>query len=294
MMAKMNPVRSRILKVFADSPANRAFNGMKGLPLSRIIKLCSLAAVLAALFAATVYADTIARSFNAKGDVEPGRVVALSVSDNTTVELAPADDPNRIYGVAIEQKAAPAKVEQPGRTVFVATGGVYSVLVSTENGAIKTGDYLSISSSDGVAAKVTNWQTFIIGRSSEDFDGTSGAIGTGNRGAAVGKINAEIMPGRNPQLRESAAVPFPLRQFVESIAGKSLSATRIYSALLVFLITVSIAFSLLWIGVRSGMISIGRNPLSKHLIMQNLAQVILASVVVFAGGLFGIYLLLRI
>lgn len=267
---------------------------MKGLPLRGIIKLCSLAAALTVLFTAPAYADTIARSFNAKGNVEPGRVVALSISDNTTVELAPADNPNRIYGVAIEQKAAPATVEQPGRTVFVATGGVYLVLVSTENGVIKTGDYLSMSASDGVAAKVTDQQTFIIGRSSEDFDGTVGAIGTGNRGAAVGKINVEIIPGRNPQLRESTAVPLPLRLFVESIAGKPLSAARIYSALLIFLITAAVAFGLLWVGVRSGMIAIGRNPLSKHLIMQNLAQVILASAVVFAGGLFGIYLLLRI
>ena len=290
----MNPVRGRILRISADSPANRASNGMKGLSLRQIIKLCLLAAVSAALFAAPTYADTIARSFYAKGNVEPGRVVALSVSDNTTVELAPADDPNRIYGVAIEQKAAPATVEQPGRTVFVATGGVYPVLASTENGAIKTGDYLSMSSSDGVAAKVTSRQTFIIGRSSENFDGSTDVIGTGNRGAKIGKINAEIIPGRNPQLRESTAVPLPLRLFVESIAGKPLSAARIYSALLIFIITAAIAFGLLWVGVRSGMISIGRNPLSKHLIMQNLAQVIVAATVVFAGGLFGIYLLLRI
>ena len=81
---------------------------MKGLPLRQIIKLCSLAIVAATLFAAPTYADTIARSFYAKGNVEPGRVVALATTDNTIVELVPADDPNRIYGVAIEQKTTPA------------------------------------------------------------------------------------------------------------------------------------------------------------------------------------------
>ncbi len=254
------------------------------------------ATVLLSLVGACSYAaaDTVARSFNGKGNIKPGQVVALVPSVKNTVELAPANDPTSIYGVAVEQTAAPVTIQQPGQNVFVATGGLYPVLVSTENGSIAAGDYLSISSVDGIAAKLTKRQTYVLGRASQAFDGSAGKLGTGKNGSPIGKIPVQIAPGKNPNLREDTAVPTPLRKLGESIAGKPLSAGRIYSALIIFIVTAVIAVGLLWVGIRSGMIAIGRNPLSKHSIMQNLAQVIVASAIVFVGGLFGIYLLLRI
>lgn len=254
-----------------------------GLPLRGVIKLHAATIIIGILFTAPVVADNIARSFNAKGRIEPGNVVALVAGDNTTVELAPGNESSRIFGVAIEKKDAPVTFEQPGQTIFVATGGTYEVSVSAENGTISPGDYLSMSSVDGIAAKTKLSQTFVIGRAAETY-GSSG----------TSKISAEIIPGRNPELRESTSVPFWLRQIVESLAGKSLSPARIYTALAIFVITSVIVLGLLWIGVQSGMIAIGRNPLSKHSIMQNLVQVIAAAMVVFASGLLGIYLLLRI
>lgn len=258
------------------------------------LKLLAVAILLA--LAGTIghaQADTITRSFNAKGSVESGEVVALVISDKNAVELAPANDPTRIYGVAVEQAAAPLTVSQPGQKIFVATGGVYSVVVSTENGPIAAGDYLSMSSADGIAAKAKG-QAVVVGSATQSFDGKSGSLGSGKGGSVIGKILVQVAPGKNPQLREDVAVPALLRKLAESIAGKPLSASRIYAALVVFILTIGIAFGLLWVGVRSGMIAIGRNPLSKHSIMQGLTQVIVASAIVFIGGLFGIYLLLRI
>ena len=109
-------------------------------------------------------AETVTRSFNGKGAIEPGRVVALVVSDKTSVELAPASDPTRIYGVAVEPAAPPVTAQQPGQNVFVVTGGIYPVLVSTENGPIASGDYLSMSSADGIAARLKG-QTYVLGLS---------------------------------------------------------------------------------------------------------------------------------
>jgi hypothetical protein len=167
--------------------------------------------------------------------------------------------------------------------VFVVTGGVYPVLVSSENGPIVAGDYLSMSSTNGIAAHIKG-QTYVVGRATQNFDGASGTIG---------KISVQVTPGKNPLLSEDTAVPTIMRRIVESIAGKPVSAARIYGALTIFLVTASIAFGLMWVGVRSGMIAIGRNPLSKHSIMQSLTQVIVAAAIVFVGGLFAIYLFLR-
>lgn len=240
-----------------------------------------------------VAAESIVRSFNAASNIEPGRVVAIVISDKNSVELTPAGDPSRIYGVVVEQSAAPVTLQQSGQKIFVATSAVYPVFVSTENGPIITGDYLSMSSSDGIAAKVKG-QAFVVGRAAQNFDGKSAAFGSGKNGSVIGKISVQITPGQNPLLRADTAVPALLRRLAQAIAGKPLSASRIYAALVIFLITSSVAFGLLWVGVRSGMIAIGRNPLSKHSILQSLTQVIIASAIVFIGGLFGIYLLLRL
>lgn len=258
------------------------------------LKLLAAVLLLTLIGGSYAAADAVVRSFNGKGSIKSGQVVALVSTDKSTVELAPADDPTRIYGVVVDQSSPPVTASQPGQTVFVATSGFYPVLVSTENGSIAAGDYLSMSSTPGTAAKIKGSQTFVLGRSTQNFDGKTGSLGSGQNGSLVGKISVQIAPGKNPALRESTAVPAPLRKLAESIAGKPLSASRIYSALIIFIVTAIIAFGLLWVGISSGMIAIGRNPLSKHSVMQSLAQVIIASAVVFVGGLFGIYLFLRI
>ncbi|MBI1952304.1 DUF2190 family protein [Candidatus Saccharibacteria bacterium] len=238
-------------------------------------------------------AEGIVRSFNAKTSIEAGQVVAIATTDSSSLELAPAKDPTRIYGVAVQQSTAPVTLQQSGQNIFVATSGVYPVLASTENGAIKTGDYLSMSSEDGIAARVKG-QVFVIGQATQNFDGKTGGLRSGKNGSVIGKVPVQLSPGESAALIKDSAVPAPLRKIAEAIAGRPLSASRIYAALAVFIITAGVAFALLWTGVRNGMIAIGRNPLSKHSILQSLVQVITAAAVVFVGGLFGIYLLLRL
>lgn len=237
---------------------------------------------LGLLVASRLAADSFTYSFNAKGNIQAGQVVALVVGDKNTVELAPAKYPQRIYGVAVKLNEAPLSVQSPSQPILVATNGLYPVTVSSENGAIQTGDYLSMSSRDGIAAKVKGRQPYIIGQATQNFNGSSGQVLT------------NIIPGKNPNILEDAAVPAPLRRLGESIAGKPLTASRIYSAFIIFMLTAAMALILLWIGVRNGLISIGRNPLSRRSVLRGLAQVITASVIVLAGGLIGVYLFLKI
>jgi hypothetical protein len=90
------------------------------------------------------------------------------------------------------------------------------------------------------------------------------------------------------------AIPAPLKRFGQAVAGKNVSALRIYASILFFIITAAIAFGVLWAGVRNGMISIGRNPLSKKSIMGGLVQVIIVAFGVFIVGMVGVYLLLKL
>jgi hypothetical protein len=253
-----------------------------------------IAAALAVFTASSAFADAIVRSFDAVGSIQPGWVVALSKTDDTTVELAPASDPERIYGVVIDPSSAPLTVQKQAQQVFAANSGDYPALVSTQNGNIHSGDYLTLSKTDGIAAKAESDDRYIVGRALEDFSGGGATIVYANDGSALGRIMVQVTPGKNPLLKEEATVPQPLLKVGESISGKQVSAVRIYASIAVFVVAALIAAVLMWGGIRSAMVAIGRNPLSRHSIMRGLIQVILAAASVLIIGLIGVYLLLKL
>lgn len=248
---------------------------------------------LGLLFGVRAQADTIVRGFSGTGNLQPGWVVALDKTKSNAVVASPASDPNRIYGVVVDPSQAPVTLQpMAGNQVFVATNGTYPVLVNTTNGVINIGDYVSISTTNGIAAKATRDQSYVLGQALEKFDGTSNVITSSN--PVVGRIVVTIQPGRNPLNKDNVAIPSPLRRAGEAIAGKNVSALRIYAALLVFVATAFVAAVIIWSGVRNGMISIGRNPLSRHSIFQGLVQVVAIGVLVFVIGVFAVYLLLKL
>ena len=215
-----------------------------------------------------------------------GSVITDKEQPNTDI-LAPANDPGRIYGVVINYSQAPITVQDNSSQVFVATTGSYPVIATAEKGDIITGDYIALSSRDGIAAKANNKDPYVLGRALEDFKPT----GSGN---VAGKANVQINPGANPFLKNDVGVPKFLRRLTESIAGKPLSALRIYVALAMFVVAVAASGGLLAIGVKSGMIAIGRNPLSRHSVLQSLWQVIGVSAAIFVFSILGIFILLRL
>jgi len=246
------------------------------------------------LGSAGVLAASFVEGFYSSQTLQPGLVVAIDKTSSKTVEPAPSGDTARIYGVVIDPSDAPITVGDQGQKVFVATTGQYNVLVSSENGVIKSGDYISMSATDGIAAKADARQDYVVGRALEDFNRKNKVLTTTSSGISVGKIAVSVNPTKNPLLSNDIAIPKPLRRVGEAVAGKSVSAIRLYAALVVFLITLLVAASLLWVGVRSGMIAIGRNPLSRHSIVKGLVQVLAIDVLIFIIGVFGVYLLLRV
>jgi hypothetical protein len=239
------------------------------------------------------HADTIVRGFNAKGTLEPGFIVELSGKSSDTVEISTANNPSKIYGVVIDPAQAPLTVQKKGAQVFVATGGNYPVLVSTQEGIIKTGDYIAISATDGIGSKAKDQPT-VLGRALDNFDGRSNVITSTAGGYKVGRINVSIIPGKNPLVKDNVAIPSVLKRFGQAIAGKNISAMRIYAALVIFVIASIIALTVLVVGIRSSIIAIGRNPLSKKSILRGLFQVITVAFLVFIVGMGGVYLLLRL
>ena len=100
---------------------------------------------------------------------------------------------------------------------------------------------------------------------------------------------------RNPNDKSTKVnVPSFLERVGLAIAEKEISPVRIYLSMAITAICLIASLVVLYAGVRSGVISIGRNPMSKKSIFRALIETILTSVLILIIGLFAVYLLLKL
>lgn len=268
------------------------------------VTLC-LAVIVASLgLAPTVSAQAVAQSYAADTPLQAGMVVKLT-GDKTKVAPVTQSDNDKMHGVVIRANDAPLTLtegEVP-QAVYVATSGKYQILVTDQNGPIKKGDYLIISAIDGVAMKANNTIKYIIGKAISDFDGKTSVLsqtklkdGAGReRAVNFGYVSADINVSRNPLAPpEDSNLPGFLRKASEAVSGKPVSPFRGYVALGVLIVTAMIVVVVLYAGVRTSLIAMGRNPLARKTIVRNLIEVVLVGMIILVGGLIAVYLLLKV
>ena len=238
-------------------------------------------------------ADNVVEGFYEKGQLKIGQIVKLSTKQQATVEIAPANSSNEIFGVIVDPSNSPITLERTSQQVFVATGGSYPVFVSNAGGPITKGDYISVSQLDGVGSKASGNQPVILGHAETGFDGVHNVTSRSGK-YAIGEINVAIAVAPSPLFKNTLAIPQPLQKIGNSVAGREVSPFRVYTALLLFLVSNSMAIISLVVGTRTSLVALGRNPLGQHTILRGLYQVIGACVAIFAISVVGVYLLLRI
>lgn len=248
----------------------------------------------------------VTHSYNADTTVQTGMLVQLKKSDTTSVVPLSEKDMKNMLGVVIPNGNAtivltPENVKQ--QQVLVGTSGQFSVLVSNQNGRIKSGDYITISAIDGVGMRADDGQAMVLGRAGGDFNGTTNVIGSvqlkdslnKNVAVSLSRIPVEVNITHNPSYTKNVDyVPSFLAKIAVTVAKKPVSAARIYLSLGILIITMVIAGNMLYSGVRSGMISVGRNPLSKKSIIKSLIQTVIAGMIIFVVGVLAVYLLLKL
>lgn len=278
----------------------------------------SFAAVFIAALAASVglaaadsgaSVQSVAESYNADQPLQTGMIVKLKNGDASTVVPLDQNSISDMHGVVVPANDTPvtlAPVNPSGQQVYVATAGRFNVLVSTQNGSIKSGDYITISSLAGVGMKASGSQSIVLGKAAGSFDGTGNVEGSASLkgpsgqqvSVSIGSVPVDISIAHNPLAHNQAGLgsgaPGFLKNIGTAVTNRPVSAVRLYLALLVFIISAFIAGSLLYGGVRNGMVSIGRNPLAKKSIMRGMTQSVLFSLIVFVVGVFGVYLLLKL
>ncbi len=251
---------------------------------------------------AGVQAQSITQGYGSDASIQRATIVSLKLDEPNKVEPTTLENQEKLQGVVVSPNDAPFTLSTDEEKVFVATTGRFEAFVSNENGAVQPGDFVAISRVSGIGMKAGDLQPYIIGKAVTGFDGSQGVLSKTviqeqdtDREIAIGRVQVDVGVGGNPLLKPTKAnLPGFLEQLAESIAQKPVSPTRIYMGMGIFFATALIAGTMLYSGVRSGIISIGRNPLSKKSIRKSILQVILTSLIILLTGIFAVYLLLRL
>ncbi|HYF96775.1 MAG TPA: hypothetical protein VD947_01915 [Patescibacteria group bacterium] len=268
--------------------------------LSKIAALLGLLGLIFAGTVGTLFAQTVNQGYKSDQILQIGMLVKEKDDDSSKVEAVTQATLEKLKGVVVNKNDSPITLSSEGQSVFVANTGTVEVLVSDENGTIKSGDYLSISSLEGVAMKAKTGQSLVVGRASAGFDG-SNKVGTttnqsGDKTINLGRIPTGIAIAANPlqEKLEQNNIPRVLQNISSTVAGEKVSPARVWLAFIVFLASSILTGVMLYGGARSSLVALGRNPLSRTSIMRGLVQVILLSLIVFISGIFGVYLLLKL
>lgn len=272
------------------------------LSIKKIIAILILVGLVAWNYNLASAQQTVTQGYKAESTLQRGMIIGAKEGDSSTVEPVNVDQLDRIMGVVVNANESPITISGEEEEVFVSTIGRYEVLVSDQNGTINPGDYITASSVSGIGMLATYNESQILGRAVEGFDGQNSVISRdsikdnfgGSREVKIGRIKVDIAVSKNPVAKSAAVTPEWLGKLGQAIAGKSLSPARIYLSAGLFIIGALISMVVLYSGVRSSIISIGRNPLSKKTIFRGLLQVIFTSLIIFIISVFGVYLLLKV
>jgi hypothetical protein len=255
---------------------------------------------------ATDISGAVTQTYNADPSVQIGMLVRLKEKDGTTVTPLTSKEANSLLGVVVPKDDATIVItpgEVKAQQVLVATTGTFSVLVSNQNGPVNIGDYLSVSALSGIAMKADENQARIIGKATSAFSGTSNVVGTvklkdsagRTKSVSIGRSSLDIKIAVNPLFQKNADfVPGFAAKIADSVSSKPVSVARIYLGMALIGTTAFVTAMLLYSGVRSGMVAVGRNPLSKKSIFRSLIQTVIAGLIIFATGIFAVYLLLKL
>lgn len=264
----------------------------------RLIALLALVTLVVISTTRPLTAQQVTQGYGTDEPMERGMLVRLKDGDTSKVSLLKQAEAKYMHGVVVAPNDAPITLSSDDQKVFVASSGHYDVLVSTQNGEIKQGDYITISAVDGIGMKANKDSTHVIGKALNSFNNTSSVEGNtqvNGKTTKYGRVITDLTVAANPLFNSSGpAVPGFLQKAAQSVGGKSVSTARTYVATFVAMATLLVTGVLLYGSIRSSIIAVGRNPLSRSPVGRGLLKVLLVSLIIFLSGIFAVYLLLKL
>lgn len=252
----------------------------------------------------TTSVQTVAQSYKTTTPLQQGLIVQVDDKDTASVVPATYKEAKKTFGVVVSpQDSTVSLSSDASNQAYVVSSGRFKVLVSNQTGAVAKGDAVSISAISGIGMKADSSVSTILGRAVTSFDGKTNVISTASLKdstnkevkVSLGTVTVDIDVRPNPGLSQSQnGVPNFIQRMAISIVGKPISAPQLYASVAILIAGIAVVTSLLYGGIQTSMIAIGRNPLAKKSIMRNMLQVVITGILIFVGCLVAVYLILKI
>ena len=238
------------------------------------------------IYPISVFAQTegieIARTYVISGsDFQSGDIISF---DRSSQQFRPASAPGDadLFGILVFEPVLVLTLDNGGVPI-VRTGEV-EVNITTINGAITAGDYITSSTIVGKGQKASEHAPYVIGVALESFPASTDAP-SGADTVVGGSVRVLLSIGTKEQAAQI------LQQEEKPVDPGITEATLLnviqyFIAAFIAIGAVYIAFKNFGPNIKDGIVSIGRNPLAKSSIQ---SMVILNSVLIILvsiGGLF--------
>lgn len=240
----------------------------------------------------------ISRGFKtAENDMAQGALVSTKQGDPDTVELATVESAARLSGIVSQTALVELSSADQGQgQAQVLLSGTAQALVSDLNGPIKAGDKITASPLSGIGMLATE-DGQIIGTAQSDFSLKSSKTKVvTDKNGKTHTVHINTVPVQIAisyyVAPTSQFMPAFLQNLANSIAGRPVSVLRILISCVLLLFAFGSITILIYTSVRSGIISLGRNPLAASAIQRGLIGVIVIVVLTAVLSMASVYLIL--
>lgn len=195
---------------------------------------------------------------------------------------------NKMFGVVQQQPLVVYRTGESGSKPVIRSG-IAVVNITTLNGPIKYGDYITTSSIEGKGQKASE-SGYVLGTALADFDGTQAEQIDGPNGkVSLGKVQVavrvEYAELTNPRFA-GRLFGFVGQSFLENVRDPKQLGTvvRYIAAGLVLLLTFTFGFLTFSRTIAKSVEALGRNPLAKSSIQLSMAiNIVLLTVTAIVG-----------
>lgn len=222
------------------------------------------------------------------GNPQAGDIISLDKSTHT-FHLSHIPGDKDAYGVIVKNPILLLSDSNPNDFPVITSGEV-SVNVTTQNGPIKAGDYISPSSIPGKGVRATISDPYIIGTAISSLVEASSSPVQKTKQIYAGSIQMIFYRRINPLVAVVQQTPQSIK------IGKSIifHIIKYILAALVAIGTVYVAFKVSASNMENGIISIGRNPLAKasirSMLIINIIMILFISSIGLAAALAIVFL----
>lgn len=243
-------------------------------------------------------ATFLSQSYTSTEPLPLNSIVSLQNNTSDKVILAASNNVDNLLGIVVNADSSSLSITNgQNNEVQIATTGTLDILVSTINGNIAQGDYITASPISGIGMKATN-NVRVIGIAQGDLNSQNGSSETytdkdGHKQTVLlGQVPVLVNVSNYFKQPDKTLIPSAVQSIANALAGRTVSTVPILISAGVFLVTIIVAVSIIFSMVRNSIISIGRNPLSQSAIYRDLIQMSTLVLGILAVGFVVIYLIL--